>query len=98
MNDLLSFRLLADVVLALHVAIVVFVVGGLVLVVVGNLSGWRSVNALWFRLAHLATIAVVAAEAWLGVTCPLTTLEDVASAHRCAVKRPTTAASSSTGC
>lgn len=75
MNDLLSFRLLADVVLALHVAIVVFVVGGLVLVVVGNLSGWRSVNALWFRLAHLATIAVVAAEAWLGATCPLTTLE-----------------------
>jgi hypothetical protein len=75
MNDLLSYRLLADVVLALHVAIVAFVVGGLVLIVVGNLFGWRWVNALWFRIAHLATIAVVVAEAWLGTTCPLTTLE-----------------------
>jgi hypothetical protein len=62
-------------VLALHVALVLFVVGALVLVVAGNLLGWRWVNALWFRLAHLATIAVVAAEAWLGIVCPLTTLE-----------------------
>lgn len=75
MNDLLSYRLLADAVLALHVAIVVFVVGGLVLVIVGNLFGWRWVNAPWFRRVHLATIAVVVAEAWLGATCPLTTLE-----------------------
>jgi Protein of Unknown function (DUF2784) len=46
-----------------------------VLVVVGNLAKWRWVNGLWFRLAHLAAIAVVVAEAVLGVTCPLTTLE-----------------------
>ncbi len=69
------YQLLADVVLALHLAVVTFVVGGLILVVVGNLSGWRWVNGLWFRVAHLAAIAVVVAEAWLGVTCPLTTLE-----------------------
>ncbi len=75
MNDLLSYRLLADVVLTLHVAFVVFVVGGLVLVIVGNLLGWQWVNALWFRLIHLGTIAVVAAEAWLGAACPLTTFE-----------------------
>lgn len=30
---------------------------------------------MWFRLAHLATILVVVAEAWLGLVCPLTTLE-----------------------
>jgi hypothetical protein len=75
MADALPFQLLADAVLALHVALVLFVVGALVLVVAGNLLGWRWVNALWFRLAHLATIAVVAAEAWLGIVCPLTTLE-----------------------
>ncbi len=69
------FPLLADAVLALHFAIVAFVVGGLVLIIIGNLAHWRWVNALWFRLAHLAAIAVVAAEAWLGITCPLTTLE-----------------------
>ena len=69
------FHLLADAVLALHFAIVLFVMGGLLLIIVGNLSRWRWVNALWFRLLHLAAIAVVVAEAWLGITCPLTTLE-----------------------
>ena len=67
--------LLADAVLAVQFFVVVFVVGGLVVVIVGNVLRWRWVNALWFRLAHLAAIAVVAAEAWLGITCPLTTLE-----------------------
>jgi hypothetical protein len=69
------YGLLADAVLALHVAIVLFVVGGLALVVVGNLRAWRWVNAGWFRLAHLAAIAFVVAESWLGIVCPLTTLE-----------------------
>ncbi len=68
-------RLLADAVLALHFGIVVFVVGGLVLVVVGNWRSWRFVNGWWFRLAHLAAIAIVVAQAWLGVVCPLTALE-----------------------
>ena len=69
------FHLAADAILVLHFAIVLFVVGGLVLIIVGNLFGWRWVNALWFRLLHLAAIATVVAEAWLGITCPLTTLE-----------------------
>lgn len=75
MNSSIPYRLLADVVLSVHVAIVLFVVGGLVLVVVGNWRRWRWVNALWFRFLHLAAIAVVAAQAWLGMVCPLTTLE-----------------------
>jgi polyferredoxin len=70
-----AYRFLADVVLTAHVAIVAFVVGGLVMVVIGNLRGWYFVNDWWFRLAHLAAIAVVVAQAWLGVVCPLTTLE-----------------------
>jgi len=46
-----------------------------VLIVVGNLLAWSWVNSLWLRLAHLGIIAVVVAESWLGMTCPLTTLE-----------------------
>jgi polyferredoxin len=69
------YQLLADAVLSLHVAIVVFVVGGLIFIIVGNLCAWDWVNALWFRLAHLAAIAIVVAEAWSGAVCPLTTLE-----------------------
>lgn len=75
MHDDLLYQLLADAVLILHAAVVAFVVGGLVLVVIGNLRNWRWVNALWLRLAHLGAIAVVVAEAWQGVVCPLTTLE-----------------------
>jgi hypothetical protein len=66
---------LADAVLVLHAAVVLFVVGGLVVVVIGNHAGWGWVNAWWFRLMHLGAIAVVVAQAWLGVVCPLTTLE-----------------------
>ena len=74
-GDVVTYQLLAAAVLILHAAIVVFVVGGLVLVVVGNARRWHWVNQLWFRLAHLGAIAVVVAEAGLGVTCPLTSLE-----------------------
>lgn len=71
----MPYSFLADAVLALHVAIVAFVAGGLVAVVVGHWRGWGWVNRFWFRLAHLAAIAVVVAEAWAGAVCPLTTLE-----------------------
>ena len=75
MNDTLPYQLLADAVLALHVAIVLFVVAGLVVVIAGNLLAWRWVNAMWFRLAHLGAIAIVVAQSWFGIICPLTTLE-----------------------
>jgi hypothetical protein len=71
----MAWTLAADAVLFLHLCVVIFVVVGLLLIVVGNLRGWRFVNRWWFRLLHLATIAVVVAQAWLGMVCPLTTLE-----------------------
>jgi len=69
------WRLLADAVLVLHASVVLFVVGGLALVVVGNHRKWRWVNAMPFRVAHLAAIAIVVVQAWLGQACALTTLE-----------------------
>jgi polyferredoxin len=71
----IPYRTLADLVLATHFGLVVFVVGALPLIVVGNVRGWVFVNGWWFRLAHLAAIGIVAAQAWLGIVCPLTTLE-----------------------
>ena len=75
MPDVAVYQCLADAVLLLHIAIVLGVILGLLLIVVGNLLRWRWVDALWLRLLHLATIAIVVGEAWLGITCPLTTLE-----------------------
>ncbi|HEY5781425.1 MAG TPA: DUF2784 domain-containing protein [Lysobacter sp.] len=70
------YPLLADVVLAVHFGVVLFVIGGLVAVFVGNrLAAWPWVNALWFRMAHLVAIGVVVAQSWFGMVCPLTTLE-----------------------
>ena len=69
-------QVLADAVLLLHFSLVVFVVGGLLLVLAGNLCDWRWVNTWWFRVLHLAAIGIVVAEAWLGMVCPLTTLEN----------------------
>lgn len=68
-------QLLADVVLAAHFGFVLFVIGGLAAIVAGNYFGWRFVNGWWFRLAHLAAIGIVVAQAWLRIPCPLTTLE-----------------------
>ncbi|MGB6055833.1 MAG: DUF2784 domain-containing protein [Burkholderiaceae bacterium] len=71
----MPYQLLADLVLVLHVAVVGFVVGGLICIIAGNLCGWRWVNGFGFRLAHLAAIAVVVAQAWFGAICPLTSVE-----------------------
>ncbi len=66
----------ADLILLLHAGFIAFVVFGLLLVFLGGALRWRWVRNRWFRLAHLSAIAVVVAQAWLGIVCPLTTLEN----------------------
>ena len=68
--------MLADAVLSLHVLLVLFNVGGLIIVIVGGLRGWRWIRHRGFRVTHLALVAFVTLEAVLGITCPLTSLED----------------------
>ncbi len=72
---IVPYQFLADAVLLVHFAVVLFVVGGLALILAGNAAGWGWVNRLWFRLVHLLAIAFVAIQAWLGQLCPLTILE-----------------------
>jgi hypothetical protein len=72
----MSTNVLADVVLVVHFAFVAFVVGGLLAIWVGAALQWRWVRGFWFRIAHLAAIVFVAAEALFGVMCPLTVWED----------------------
>lgn len=67
--------LLADVLLALHVGIVVFVVGLLPLVLAGGALGWHWVHHFGLRLTHLSLMVFIAAQAWLGQLCPLTVWE-----------------------
>jgi Protein of Unknown function (DUF2784) len=69
--------LLADVVLVVHFAFVLFVVGGFALIPAGAALGWRWVRNRAFRYSHLAAIVFVAAEALAGMVCPLTLWEHV---------------------
>ena len=69
------YRVSADVVVLLHFGYVGFVVAGQLLILVGILLKWSWIRNAWFRFLHLAAIAIVVAESVLGITCPLTTLE-----------------------
>jgi polyferredoxin len=68
---------MADLLLAFHFVIAAFIAAGLPVVWAGGALGWGWVRNPWFRYAHLAAIAFVAAEALLGIACPLTVWEDL---------------------
>ena len=68
--------LIADVILVLHFAIAAFIAAGLVFTWLGAALDWQWVRNRCFRLLHLAAITFVAAEALLGIVCPLTAWED----------------------
>jgi hypothetical protein len=68
---------MADLILALHTAFILFVVGGQILIVAGWARGWSWPRNQLFRLLHLMATGFVVLEAWFGVTCPLTALENM---------------------
>jgi hypothetical protein len=65
----------ADAVLLLHVLFVLFVVVGLLLIFAGRFLSWSWVRNPWFRVIHLAAVALVVLQSWLGLVCPLTNWE-----------------------
>jgi Protein of Unknown function (DUF2784) len=71
------YLLLADIILVLHFGVVLFIVLGLLLIWVGNARSWSWANHVWLRGLHLAAIGYVAIQSWIGIECPLTTLENV---------------------
>lgn len=62
---------LADLIVVVHLAIVLFVILGQVAVLVG----WSFVRNLWFRVVHLGVMLFVAAQSAWDMICPLTTWE-----------------------
>ena len=67
---------LADAIVLLHFAYVVFIVFGMAAILAGVALGWRWVRNFWFRAIHFLMIAVVVAESLCGILCPLTEWED----------------------
>ena len=68
--------LLADAILLVHAAFVLFVVAALPATWIGAALGRPFAFNPWFRGLHLAAIAYVVAEALAGIICPLTLWED----------------------
>jgi hypothetical protein len=68
-------RILADLIVVVHVCYVSFVVFGLVAILLGTALRWSWVRNFYFRLIHLAMIAIVVGEALAGIPCPLTVWE-----------------------
>jgi len=72
----MRWRFLADIVAAAHAFYVAFVIFGLAAILIGYSKNWRWVRNSYFRIAHVAAILLVCAEAIVGIDCPLTTLEN----------------------
>lgn len=66
---------LANAILFIHAAYVTFTVGGEVTILVGAAFRWRWVRNIAFRVVHAAAVVLVALEAIVGVSCPLTIWE-----------------------
>jgi hypothetical protein len=71
----MPYKQMADALLVVHTAYVAFVVLGEFAILIGGVLRWSWVRNMWFRLIHLAAIAIVAVEAVFNVNCPLTEWE-----------------------
>jgi hypothetical protein len=68
--------MLGQAVLAAHLAVIAFNLFGLIAIPIGGWLGWRWVRVRWWRLLHLASLAVVALQAAFGRACFLTIWQD----------------------
>jgi hypothetical protein len=74
-ESLLVYHILADFVVAFHVAYVGYVVLGQLAILLGVLMRWKWIRNPWFRWTHLVMMSIVGYEAAASITCPLTTWE-----------------------
>ena len=67
-----QYLLLADAVLSLHLAVILFNLFGLVVIPLGGWLRWGFVRIFWWRALHVAILALVAIQAVLDQACFLT--------------------------
>jgi len=67
---------LADLVVAIHVGYIAYVLGGQALICLASPLKWQWARNPWFRFTHLTAIGVVVYEALYNIRCPLTVWEE----------------------
>jgi hypothetical protein len=70
------YGICADLMVAIHVSYIAYVVLGQLLIIVAAPLKWQWARNPWFRFTHLTAIGIVAYEALRGLRCPLTVWEE----------------------
>ena len=68
--------MIADIVLFLHFSVVVFITFNFFLIPIGYCFGFHWVKNIKFRIIHLGMMLFVTFETLMGITCPLTSIEN----------------------
>lgn len=74
--------LFAESILAIHLLVIMFSVGGLLVIPLGARLGWYLVHIAWLRILHLAVMAIIAGQALAGRACMLTVWQAQFAGHR----------------
>ena len=69
--------MIADALLLVHFCLAAFIAFGFFLIPVGHQLGWHWIKNRNVRLLHLFLMGFITAETIVGLTCPLTLLENM---------------------
>ncbi len=68
--------MIADVLLLIHFGLAAFITIGFFIVPIGYRLGWNWIRKRNLRLLHLFVMGIITTETIVGLTCPLTALEN----------------------
>ena len=68
--------MIADIILMFHFAIIFFITFGFFLIPIGYKLGWVWIKNSKLRICHCGMMIFVTSETILGITCPLTLIEN----------------------
>ena len=68
--------MLADIILILHFLVVIFITVGFLLIPIGYYYDWSWIRNFKLRLFHFGLMFIVTFETLVGITCPLTSIEN----------------------
>ena len=69
--------MIADVLMLIHFGLAAFIFVGFFIIPLGYRLGWNWIKKRNLRLLHLFLMGIITAETIVGLTCPLTVLENM---------------------
>ena len=69
--------MITDALLLVHFSLAAFITLGFFIIPIGHKLGWNWIKSRNLRILHLSLMGVITAETIVGLTCPLTVLENM---------------------